>query len=126
MEISLPWPASCLSPNARSHWRKVGEAKKAARTLAKYVALDAINRNNWPKNVTAATTYITFVAKDDRKRDGDNHLAMLKAYLDGLADAGVIANDCGFTHSPVRFVKGEDRSVIIEVKQTELTKECIA
>lgn len=118
LRIDLPWPASCLSPNARSHWRKVGEAKKSARTLAKYVALDAINRAAWPKNVTDARTHITFIAKDERKRDGDNHLAMLKAYLDGITDAGVIANDCGFTHSPVRFVKGEDRGVIIEIERT--------
>jgi crossover junction endodeoxyribonuclease RusA len=124
MRIELPWPASCLSPNARSHWRKVGEAKKSARTLAKFVALDAINRSNWPKNVTAAMTRITFIAKDERKRDGDNHLAMCKAYLDGLADAGVIANDCGFTHAPIKFVKGKDREVIIEIEQ--LTQRTIA
>jgi crossover junction endodeoxyribonuclease RusA len=116
MKLELPWPASCLSPNARSHWRKVAEAKKSARTLAKYVALDAINRAAWPKNVTAATAEITFITKDERKRDGDNHLAMCKAFIDGMADAGVIVNDCGFSYAPVKFVKGEGRMVIIEVK----------
>lgn len=117
LKVELPWPASCLSPNARSHWRKIADAKSAARMLAKFVALDAINRAGWPKHVTDAKTQITFIAKDSRKRDGDNHLSMCKAYLDGLADAGVIANDCGFTHAPVKFVKGSKRGVVIEVIQ---------
>jgi crossover junction endodeoxyribonuclease RusA len=114
LRIVLPWPEKCLSPNSRAHWATVMRAKASARHDAAMAATAAIRTVGW-KTVENARTRITFYATDSRKRDGDNHLAMLKSYLDGFADAGVIANDCGFAHEAVRFEKCKQRHVEIVV-----------
>ena len=44
----------------------------------------------WGKAVYKAV----FLFPDARRRDPDNCIASLKAYLDGIADAGLVANDC--------------------------------
>jgi Holliday junction resolvase RusA-like endonuclease len=50
----------------------------------------------------SASVQATFYFRDKRRRDRDNLLASLKAYFDGLADSGLIANDSGLTHLPVK------------------------
>jgi Holliday junction resolvase RusA-like endonuclease len=59
---------------------------------------------------------ITFIAKDKRRRDIDNLFASMKAYIDGLVLAGVIADDSadrvGYT---LRYERGNKDDTIIEV-----------
>jgi hypothetical protein len=52
---------------------------------------------------TSACCQATFFFEYRRVRDRDNCLAALKSAFDGLADAGVIANDAGLIHLPVVF-----------------------
>jgi Holliday junction resolvase RusA-like endonuclease len=121
MIIVLPWPDKRLNPNGRAHWHAVAKAKKRARGDGYIAALDAMSRQGWLKPVQFAKTQITFFHKlDKRHRDGDNHLAMLKAYFDGFADAGVIVNDSGFMHQPIRFAASLDRRVEVEIIPIEI------
>lgn len=121
MIIVLPWPDKRLNPNGRAHWHAVAKAKKRARGDGYIAALDAMRRSGWTKPVQFAKTQITFFHKPDKRhRDGDNHLAMMKAYLDGLTDAGVITNDSGFAHLPIKFAADSDRRVEIEVTPLEV------
>lgn len=108
--VVLPLPPKELSPNhtVGSRGGRLGKANKtrAYRQTACYVAMEAQGHRrpfNWP----AATVQAWFFFKDKRRRDKDNANGSLKAARDGLADAGVVVNDVGFTELPPIF--GVDR-----------------
>lgn len=64
-----------------------------------------------------AEAQATFYFKDKRNRDADNLLASLKPAFDGIADAGVVVNDCGLHHKPVkRSVDKNDPRVVIVIR----------
>jgi len=134
MLVVLPWPNKLASPNGRGNPWQVAGVKKKMREDAKWAALDAMNRCDWPRHrVTAAQLQAVFYHKPDgkkdptykRNRDRDNHGAMIKAYCDGFEEIGVIVNDSGFVPQPVRFEVSEDRRVEIEITVLEL-KPCAA
>ena len=103
IEIVLPLPHKNLSPNARCHWRAKAAATKKARSDASWAALAGIADRNWNQPLWGtATVQATFYFRDKRRRDRDNMLSSCKAYFDGLADSGLIANDSGLTHLPVK------------------------
>jgi len=98
--IIISLPNRALNPNARVHWAKAAKAKAAARHEAKIIGLASPLRYKLYK---LASTHVVYYHPTNRRRDADNHLAMLKATFDGLADAGVVANDSGFVHYPLVF-----------------------
>ena len=122
LRIELPWPAACLSPNGRAHWRRKALATKRHRWWALLAAQDAIRAQRWPAGVKQAEVRITYRDPVSRRRDRDNHLGMCKAYLDGLTEAGVIEDDCGFICHPVAFEQSAVRSVVIEVVPRDVGK----
>jgi len=91
VNVSLPWPSSDTSPNARKHWTKVAEAKASQRATSFYLTHQAMRENCIKKTDLAqakqAHVAIIFNAPDKRRRDIDNCLASIKAALDGIADA---------------------------------------
>jgi Holliday junction resolvase RusA-like endonuclease len=106
VRICLPIPRSSLWPNGRPHWSARARAAKAYRQLAwaeSLVAMRRMDRMARPPRWTQARCQATFFFADYRRRDRDNCLAALKAAFDGLADAGVIANDVGMIHLPVQI-----------------------
>ena len=134
MKIVLPWPLRIASPNGRGNPWQVAAVKKKMREDAKWAALDAMNRCDWPRGrVVSAQVQAVFYHKPDSKkdpayrqhRDRDNHASMLKAYCDGFEEIGVIVNDSGFVPLPVKFEPSDDRRVEIEVTVLEL-KSCAA
>lgn len=98
--ITLPIPRRELSPNARCHWHAKRRAVKAAREVARWTTTVA---GGACLMLTAARIDIRAMHATDRRRDRDNLISSCKAYFDGLADAGLIANDSGFTLGPVVF-----------------------
>lgn len=80
--VTLPWPSKHLSRNARVHWAVRFRATKAARTLAFWEGRVA----KLPPTPDAVMTF-TFHPPDNRRRDAHNMPDMMKAYIDGLADA---------------------------------------
>jgi crossover junction endodeoxyribonuclease RusA len=103
--ITLPLPHKDLSPNARVHWSKKHSQRKKQRNTAGVIAYSS---ELGQAKLTRAKVQATFYHTERRNRDGDNFLAMLKGAFDGLADAGVVANDSGFVHMPVRFEIDKD------------------
>jgi len=86
IEITLPWPAQGLSPNARMNHMAKWELAQAARAQAKLDALVA----GWglvhlPDGRIPMTLIFHF--PDNRRRDADNCLSSMKAALDGLCEA---------------------------------------
>ena len=88
-------PVRLLSPNAGSpgKWREKAASRKAHRTVSGLETANAVQlmglKEPWP----VATIQAAFYWPDLRKRDADNAIASLKAYLDGLRDGGLIAAD---------------------------------
>lgn len=83
--ISLPWPSSDLSPNARLHWAAKARAVKQARSLAAWEAA-ASRQFERLKGAERLSARLTFSPPDERRRDTDNMLASAKPYIDGIAD----------------------------------------
>lgn len=80
--IRLPWPDKALSSNARTHWAQRSRATKKARHEAWALCKEAGARIDGPVEVAFA-----YFPPDRRKRDAQNMPAMLKAFIDGIADA---------------------------------------
>lgn len=80
--ILLPWPSSRLNQHAKGHWRAKAAATKAYRRDAFCLAKEA-------KVALAPEASLTFTyhPPDRRRRDVHNMPGMLKAAIDGIADA---------------------------------------
>jgi len=96
LTFELPIPGPALSPNARGHWAVKAAAVKAARAAARGEAVRVLDSAGlraprWEKARYRAMLFHVGA----RTPDPDNFLASLKAYLDGLADVGIVANDRG-------------------------------
>ena len=102
LTITLPLPHKGLSPNARCHWRAKAKHTKAYRRAAFYAARSATAAEpRW----TTARTSVRWYTKTVRHPDADNALSSLKACWDGMKDAGILADDNGLAHEPIRFAK---------------------
>jgi len=104
MEITLPWPPSALSPNARSIWKKINAAK-SYRTECRMRTLEAnLDTSHIKAALTAKThtlhVFIEFYPPDRRARDDDNLVASFKAGRDGVAD-GLGIDDRNFVTHPM-------------------------
>ncbi|HBF34960.1 TPA: endonuclease [Candidatus Sumerlaeota bacterium] len=118
ISICLPLPPRELHPNARTHRMAKAKATKQYRSTAYWLALSA--SANLKPRWKSATVKMTWYFANTRSRDKDNLLAWMKAGLDGIADAGIIANDSGFTHLPaeILFDKANPR-VVVEIEKGE-------
>lgn len=105
ISITLAWPNKALSPNARGHWTKKAGPTKLARVYATGKALEAIGgaKPKW-EGVDLA---LVFHPPDKRRRDADGMFAMMKASIDGIADAlGINDHKFRFTFSVGEPIKG--------------------
>jgi crossover junction endodeoxyribonuclease RusA len=91
--ITIPLPERALSPNTRVHWSRKAKAVKRYRRLAWAASFDATpcTPERWAKASVAIVAYYP----TRRHPDPDNLIASLKAAFDGIADAGIVANDRG-------------------------------
>jgi len=97
-EVRLPLPPLALSPNGRTHWRTRARLVTQHRGEAKWRALEALGYAYNPVPLFPAGTVVRVTAwvyrpKRRKRMDDDNFKASCKAYLDGLTDAGVWADD---------------------------------
>lgn len=116
MTITLPLPPRELHPNARVHFMARAKQTKSYRFHAAVVVRQT--RVGVAERWKTATVQATFYFKDKRRRDKDGMLSSLKASFDGLADAGLIADDSGLTHLPV-IVKLDKKNPRVELIVTE-------
>jgi len=123
IHIDLPLPPQELKPNARSHWTAKAHATKRYRQTAWAIARSAIGLH--PPRWTTATCQATFRFPTRRRRDRDNLLASLKSAFDGIADAGIVANDAGLIHLPVAIEIASDRPAQVTLTICEAHHERI-
>jgi len=70
-----------------------------------------------PVPAKRATVQATMFFRTRHPHDGDNTNAMLKPNLDGLQDAGIVANDSQITLLPPIFAYSkDDPRMILEIK----------
>lgn len=113
--VTLPLPPKALSPNARGHWAKKHRAAQQYRGDAKLACQHAINREGVCVPWNGAFVRPTYFHAVRRRRDRDNHLAMLKAAFDGVVDAGLLENDSALVPLPPVFrVDRDDPRVVLE------------
>lgn len=115
--ITLPLPPRALSPNGRSHWAIKAKAVKRYRADAAIAAMAAMNEVGIaPPRWERATATVRVYKRTAHRTDSDNMTASLKAGIDGIADAGVIANDVGLVPMPPEmFVDKKNPRVEIDV-----------
>ena len=90
--IRLSWPDKALAPHAKGHWRPKAKATKAYRAEAGMAAIaQSINK----LNTDTPRLVFAFHPPDKRRRDLQNMPAMMKAAIDGIADA-MGCDDHGF------------------------------
>ena len=91
LTITIPLPPAALKPNTRCHWTQKARATKTYRLQARLAAASAIKGP--PPRWLKASVQVKAYYPTARHQDPDNCVASLKAVFDGIADAGVIAND---------------------------------
>jgi len=110
-------PDSNLSPNKRLHYMNLYKAKAAAKMDAVMLVL-AQGKPAQP--YTKAHITVTWIAKDKRRRDIDNLFSSMKAYIDGLVEAGLLADDSAEAVSySLRYERGTRDNTIIEIEEIE-------
>lgn len=84
-----------LSPNAVMEYRGSGQAKRRCQAKDIEGMYQAVQRGTrWPAEpLRRAHVHFQMHFKVHRKRDAPNMLANLKGTLDGLVEAGIIADD---------------------------------
>jgi Holliday junction resolvase RusA-like endonuclease len=106
--ITLPLPDRKLSPNARCHWRAKAPVTKQHRRAAGLKAWETL-ANQPPPHWKLAKMQVKAYFPTKRFPDFDNFGAMLKAYRDGLEDAGIIENDKGLRPDCPEFFKDAEK-----------------
>lgn len=94
MRIEFPFPdMKRLSAHAKGNWRAKSTPTKEARTLAKYICMDLINRREvFPIAGPVLVSYAFFVP-DNRPRDAANMIQACKPLVDGVVDSGLVEGD---------------------------------
>ena len=117
LDIHIPMPPKQMHPNSRTHWRAKLKPKAQQRQEA-YLVAKAVTDSGpmW----TAARIKATFwLGTRGHKNDSDNLIGWLKASIDGLRDAGILADDDSVTWLPPeqKYGKGagKERFVVLTV-----------
>jgi hypothetical protein len=91
--IFLPLPRRELFPNFHGHWRPKHREISHARLAAKNAAMNTLGPRRPP--MWEKCRMVVKFSMPHLRHDPANLMASLKAYEDGLQDAGIIANDRG-------------------------------
>jgi len=106
LDVFVPMePDHGLGPNARLHWRAKASLVADTRAAAKYATVNALHQSGvlFPKEYPIQIEAVIHWKKGRKMMDPDNASAILKSYLDGIADA-VEVDDSLFQLQPVEQV----------------------
>ena len=110
-------PDRDLSPNRRLHYMQLYRAKEDAKDEAMALVLE---HGAPAEPIQRAHITITWVAKDKRRRDIDNLFSSMKAYIDGLVHAGLIADDSAdHVEYTLKYERGTKDNTIIGIEEKE-------
>lgn len=123
---TFSWPPAELSPNARVHWAKLAKVKREYKEACGWeIRLHLGHSLLRPSFKPPIVAQVTFVC-DGRRRDPDNHMAMLKPMWDALVEMGVLEDD---SHDKLKILDPEwergEKRVIVELRR-DWCRRCIA
>jgi Holliday junction resolvase RusA-like endonuclease len=119
LTLTLP-PPTMPGANSRCHWRVRHKAARHDRYVAATLALAEMRKSASWQRMEGASLTVTWRGRG-RLPDPDNIGGRTKAYIDGLTDAGVWADDSVVRSITFRTERAErmcDRCVIIEARRT--------
>lgn len=87
--LDLGFDSVPLSMNSRMHWGKSSRITRQIRTTAWLLAKQA----KIPTGADHITVCLHYRPKNNRRRDSDNLMPVLKAACDGLVDADLVTDD---------------------------------
>ena len=115
--IDIPHPPASLSPNSRSHWRDKARDTRHMRTISNMLTCAAMGcadiNEPWP--AARMDIHWRFAG---RQPDDDNIIARCKPIRDGIADAGLVADDCSIHVGSVVFERVPRRDVEVVITLT--------
>ena len=101
LQVTLPWPARELWPNARVHWRRKHAAMKSYNRTAWVLARRALGARGVPSQGQIVVR-LEFLPPNRIRRDLDNLVAAMKSAIDGVALAlGVDDARFGYEVAPL-------------------------
>lgn len=106
LAIFLPLPPAALFPNDKSHWSAKARQIRLARWRACVEAKKSLGNRPAPMWRKAALV-VRFSFPGVCRFDPSNLMRSLKAYEDGLEDAGVIMNDRGLWPERPEIIRDE-------------------
>ena len=118
--VTVAIPPRSLSPNARVHWSIKAKAVKKTRIDTWAQAQIAMHEQDVKGKWGHAECRVVWYARCSRRRDKDNLLATLKPVFDGLVDGGLLVDDAGITHLPMRVeVDARNPRVELHLRETD-------
>lgn len=120
-------PHGSLSHNGRAHWRTISSRRKQQRQSAWAATLEALTNNPLASVAHKGNAWKSAridVAAFYKKKNGpgvdaDNLIGSLKGAVDGIVDAGLLADDNGVEWGKVEIVYG-DKDPRVELTVTSL------
>ena len=119
--ITLPLPDGTTSGHAKGHWRSAAAKTKAMR---EYAWGECFQIKGHPsKPYAKAIIHFAFFLASNRRRDTLNLMHGCKTYIDGIVDAGIIADDDWKTLSVGKATVSVDRdNPRVEITIVEATR----
>lgn len=90
--LTLPWTSPPLSLNHRLNRYDYARQVRNVRETTAWLAKAALRQGRLAR-LDRIRVELHYQPRDNRERDDDNPVATLKACVDGLVDAGVVAGD---------------------------------
>ena len=115
MMISLPYPPTTLSPNARKHWAVKSRATRGYRYDC---AMSAKSQGLGKLEGDMLYLRVIFCPPNKRRRDYDNAIAAFKAGQDALADVtGIDDSNFRVTYAPSFGEPMKGGAVIVDIEE---------
>ena len=86
--LDLGYTKPPISANSRMHWRQRATITKQIRSRT-----EALAREEMIPPLGRCRVELRYRPRDNRRRDADNLVPILKAACDGLVDAGIVPDD---------------------------------
>jgi hypothetical protein len=127
LTVTLTLPRVLLTQNLRCHWAVRARETSAQRELSGWAAAAQLGLGRfrraydqpvfWRGRVRLDAT--VYPRKGMRRLDDDNFWSAVKPWRDGLADAGLVANDAQFVIGTLTWAKERRGEVLLTLVEVE-------
>lgn len=121
--LRMPWHSPPLRSNDRLHWRAKAKESRLIRDASMMITRSAMAIKTAPRAERIAgpvTVTLVWEVTDYRRRDVGASGPTLKAWIDGMVDAGLLPDDSArvVVEERLRIEVGKRRGVRVEIRET--------